>query len=970
MTLRQSWTLMALAPALLYAQDTVPQLLVAKCQPCHNAAVKQGGLDLSTRASLLRGGDRGPAVVPGNLDESLLYQYVTHRRKPGMPMGQPKLADAELGRIAEWIRNGAPFDALPASAPKPAVAAPVKHWAFQPPQRPAVPRVKSAWARNPIDAFIAFRQQAAGVLPAGEADRHTLLRRVHLDLTGLPPTPAQVRAFLADSSPRAYEKAVDDLLASPQYGERWGRHWMDIWRYSDWYGSGAEIRNSQPHIWRWRDWIVESLNADKGYDRMVHEMLAGDEIAPADPATLRATGFLVRNWFLFNRNVWLQDTIEATTAGFLGVTLKCARCHDHKYDPLAQEDYYRFRAYFEPHDVRIDRTPGEPDRKLAGLARVFEATPRPDLQNAAGTFLNPAIFAETFLFIRGDERQPDQSKPLTPATPPALGASAAASQVVELPLHGYYPDARPFVQQDLLTEARRKITRTEEDIAKARARLEQARRDVAQPPAAYAGARVDFDKEIRPLLETRCGNCHLARNIKSGFNIATAKSVQSGGAKQGAAVVPGKSSESALITILEGRLGPRMPLNGPAMEPDKIALIARWIDSLPPPDPAQVARETEARLAVGEHELRTVRAQLAALEARIAAENARYANPPNPAETDKLSDAARQAERHAGALLAQENALRAQQRLTEALAASPVEEAKVNAARRALEQAVEALTAPKEAFTPLGTQYPKTSSGRRLALARWITDRANPLAARVAVNHMWLRHFGKPLVASLVDFGKNGRAPTHPDLLDWLAVEFMESGWSMKHLHRLMVTSATYRLRSGGPSLASAADKDNHLYWRMNARRLEAEAIRDSVLTASGALDLTQGGPELNEETQATSTRRSLYFRVTPDAQLTFLKVFDGVDPTNCFVRAESVVPQQALALANSRLTFTEAARLAAKLEAAPDFIDAVFQAVLSRPPTVAERTKSAAFLARRPDRNRANLIHALFNRNEFVTLR
>jgi len=192
----------------------------------------------------------------------------------------------------------------------------------------------------------------------------------------------------------------------------------------------------------------------------------------------------------------------------------------------------------------------------------------------------------------------------------------------------------------------------------------------------------------------------------------------------------------------------------------------------------------------------------------------------------------------------------------------------------------------------------------------------------------------------------------------------------MKHLHRLMVTSATYRLRSGGPGLATEADKDNQLYWRMNTRRLEAEAIRDSVLAASGSLDLTSGGPELNEETQAASTRRSLYFRVTPDAQLTFLKVFDGVDPTSCFVRAESVVPQQALALANSRLTFTEAARLAARLAAAPDFIEEAFYAVLSRPPTPAERSKSEAFLARRPERSRANVIHALFNRNEFVTLR
>ena len=249
------------------------------------------------------------------------------------------------------------------------------HWAFQTPKRPAVPEVKDASrVRNPIDAFLTREYEKKGLAPLREADKHTLLRRVYLDLIGLPPTPEQVRAFVADTFDSAYEKVVDQLLASPQYGERWGRHWMDVWRYSDWYGSGAnEVRNSQRHIWQWRDWIVESLNADKGYDQMIVEMLAGDEIAPTDPKTLRATGFLARNWFRFNRNVWLQDTIESTTAAFQGITLKCARCHDHKYDPFAQEEYYRFRAFFEPHDVRIDRVAGQPDMKKAGLPRVYDS---------------------------------------------------------------------------------------------------------------------------------------------------------------------------------------------------------------------------------------------------------------------------------------------------------------------------------------------------------------------------------------------------------------------------------------------------------------------------------------------------------------------------------------------------------------------------------------------------------------------
>jgi cytochrome c553 len=413
------------------AQDPV-KILETRCAGCHNAKTKQGGLDLTSRPAALRGGPRGPALVPGDAEASPLYQFAAHRKEPGMPLGGAKLTETELAALAAWIRAGAPFTgSLEAKTP----------WAFEPVRRPAVP----AGAAHPIDAFLG---------PSAEpANRYTLLRRISLDLTGLPPTPAEINAFLADQSPGAWDAIVDRLLASPRYGERWGRHWMDIWRYSDWYGSGKEIRNSQPHIWRWRDWIIESLNANKSYGQMVREMLAADEIAPGDPNALRATGFLVRNWFLFNRNAWLQETIEGTTAGFLGLTLKCARCHDHKYDPLSQEDYYRFRAFFEPHDVRLDRVPGQADLAKDGLARVFDAAPRPDLANAAGTFLQPAIYADTFLFHKGDEKNPDKSRPLSPATPPALGPGIAAVRPVALPVNSYYPDLRPEVRAALLGPA-------------------------------------------------------------------------------------------------------------------------------------------------------------------------------------------------------------------------------------------------------------------------------------------------------------------------------------------------------------------------------------------------------------------------------------------------------------------------------------------------------------------------------------
>jgi hypothetical protein len=218
-----------------------------------------------------------------------------------------------------------------------------------------VPAVKDArWARNPIDAFVAAERERRGLVPMPPAERDVLLRRLTLDLTGLPPTPGELDADVAETSPTIDETVIDRLLASPRYGERWGRHWMDVWRYSDWAGYQQEVRNSQPHVWRWRDWIVESLNADKPYDQMVREMLAGDEIAPDDPNTVRATGYLVRNWYKFNRNVWLDDTVEHTFKAFLATTINCARCHDHRYDPISQQDFYRAKAVFEPHDVRTD----------------------------------------------------------------------------------------------------------------------------------------------------------------------------------------------------------------------------------------------------------------------------------------------------------------------------------------------------------------------------------------------------------------------------------------------------------------------------------------------------------------------------------------------------------------------------------------------------------------------------------------
>ena len=302
-------------------------------------------------------------------------------------------------------------------ADEPAPPNPRQHWAFQRPDRPDLPSAgQAAGFTNPIDALLAGTGEQNGLTPNASADKGVLLRRLYLDLIGLPPTRTELHAFVADQSPDAYERVVEQLLARPQYGERWARHWMDVWRYADWAGFAKEVRDSQPHIWHWRDWIVESLNTDRGYDRMITDMLAGDELVPDDPQTLRATGYLARNWYRFNRNVWLDNTVEHMGKAFLGITLNCARCHDHRYDPIPQRDYYRMRAFFEPYEVRVDRLANEPSIEADGIARL-RRPPRPQnvsLRARAGYAAQRRRAARSGRAgsIRG---QPDQDSDCVPA---------------------------------------------------------------------------------------------------------------------------------------------------------------------------------------------------------------------------------------------------------------------------------------------------------------------------------------------------------------------------------------------------------------------------------------------------------------------------------------------------------------------------------------------------------------------------
>ncbi len=750
---------------------------------------------------------------------------------------------------------------------------------FEPVRRPEVPAVaNAAWARNPIDAFIAARHEARGLRPRPPARPEVLIRRIHLDLIGFSPSPEEVKAFVADPSDEAYEQIVDRLLAHPRYGERWGRHWMDVWRYSDWAGYKKAIRDSQRHIWRWRDWIVESLNANKPYDRMIHEMLAADEIAPLDEDALRATGFIARNWKASGREKWLTDLVDHTMQGFMGVTFGCARCHEHKYDPIPQEEYYRVRAIFAPHGVRTERLPGQPDLLQDGLPRAYEQNPS----------------ATVYLLKRGDERHPVKDRKIEPGVPAIFGG-AFEPESVALPRFAYEPDKRPFV--------------------------------IAETNAASRALVAGAEAALKSLKAKKAG----------------LEALQLAGLKLKAA----RSRHAALAATLEVE----------RLEDDGGKGGDEWKDA------AMKARklQREASLAGAEHGLMAARA--AEAKSSVALEKAKAAAKGRATSATKKSAAA----------------LAAAKKKREA-AGKAMETAKAEMAKKVT-----------VAYTPRKTvKYSPTSTGRRSAFARWLTDRANPLTARVAMNHIWLRRFGSGIVPTVGEFGANGAPPTHPALLDWLSAEFMEGGWDMKAMHKLIALSAAYRMATTPDADNAAIDPDNELLWRMNSRRMEAEVVRDNLLHICGSLDSAMGGPDIPNTQGQTSRRSSIHLRHAHEKLVEFLQIFDGPNVVECYERKRTVQPHQALALANSRLTFTHARSLADELSGRcadnETFIRAAFLHVLSREPTDDESGICDNFLNQQSDwlkdgkadstapdparRARQNLVMTLFNHSDFVTVR
>ena len=1071
--------------------DQIKPLFKVRCYACHGALKQESDLRLDTASRMQAAG----ILKSGKLLERVSSQDLDHRMPPE---GEP-LEPEQIASIRQWIKTGA--HAPPAELPD---TAPADHWSFQRIERPAVP---GGGPGNPIDAFLAAKYRQHQLVPQGEALRIVLLRRLYIDLIGVPPTAAEIAAAEKDPSPQWYEKVGTRLLDDPRYGERWGRHWMDVWRYSDWWGLGAQLRNSQKHIWHWRDWIVESLNDDMPYDEMVQLMLAGDELHPGDLNKLRGTGYLARNWRLFNRNQWMEETVEHVGKAFLGLTFNCAKCHDHKFDPIAQQDFYRMRAFFEPYHVRTDVVSGEADVLRDGIPRAFD-----------GELETP-----TYLFVRGNEKHPDKSVIMKPGVPDVLNFKPLHINPVQLPPVAWQPERQPWVLKTYLAAATGKVATAQAAVKKAQEQhatasqklAELARKSKPKPtPATTPGELLvhdTFDKlaknrwklfggdwvhkpghveqnrdgaqraSLRLLVTpprdfeamlrftTRGGSTY--RSVGIAYDISQVDPTQSatpadseqhvyasaasGGSKVQASFSKGGKSTyppngmRALPVELGKEYRLRIRVRGTlvnAFLDDQ--LVVAWQTPLARRDGTLQLTTFDALAVFHEFSLKSLDPAVKMAEAASTPTQEPLTVPAAKTAVTKATGAIKLAEmglqiaqaekvtvQQRGAALravwqeeaedhqrqTKETAIRAQQQLAllkhrrtladaemRLVSAAPNQKAAIQKelaiASKSVTTLQEQLAAPvdpkatvasfvgakwsatrfRESRTDDPTiAYPPQSTGRRTALATWITDRDNPLAARVAVNQIWMRHMGRPLVSTVFDFGRKGSRPAHPQLLDWLAVELMENGWSMKHVHRLIVTSAAYRLSSSlaGAEANVAKDPENLYWWRREPIRLQSQVMRDSILSLAGTLDLKMGGPPILAAAQASSQRRSLYFFHSNNARNLFLTTFDEARVTDCYRREESIVPQQALALTNSTLVQDAAGKIAARLSEGvaneEQFIRRAFAVLLGIHPGPAEVTASMKAIQAwqgLPEGSakdaRTQLVWTLINHNDFVTLR
>lgn len=916
---------------LAFARDIQP-ILSQSCLACHGATQQMASLRLDSPEAVLAGGVSGPVVVPGKSAESLLVRRVSGATDgPQMPMEGPKLTAVQIALIQRWIDGGAAgLDA--AAAPAPIKSS---HWAYQPLQRPALPPVKNeTWVRNPIDRFVLARLEKEGLKPSPEASRETLIRRVSLDLVGLPPTLEDVRAFVSDTSPDAYQKVVDRLLSSPHYGERWARPWLDLARYADTQGYEADRRRS---IWLYRDWVIGALNDDMPFDQFTVEQIAGDLLPGAGVTQKIASGFH-RNTMINEeggtdpeefRVAAVLDRVGTTASIWLGTTLACAQCHNHKFDPFTQEDFYRFYAFFNTAEPEVRVGPGGERETTMGPKLEIPITPamvahRNQVERSMTeeeALLNrndPALDAARAAWEQETAAAVVPWKVLDPVR--AVSAGGARLTVLEdqsVLASGPNPDRDTFLIvadtsiaaiTGVRIEALTHSTLAREGSSRGpRARFvltgfEVEAAPLADParsaPVRFADAASDqpgYTPDVKDALDddprtgwtiSTAGDA--ARRDRQAIFLAAAPFGFAGGTR----LTIRLRHDSALPQQVLGRF--RLAVTS-AADPGRSAKVPVALQSVLQ---THAEARTEAQRRALREYFRSIDPELEPVRERLAGLREFWSELTSPST-----------------LVMKEQ--------TEARKTHILVRGSFLTKGKEVRPGVPAVLLP----------FKKDQPSDRLGLARWLVDASNPLTPRVAVNRFWMHYFGRGIVETVEDFGLQGDRPTHPELLDWLAAEFIEQKWSMKAFHRLVVTSATYRQNSAVAPDLLERDPDNRLLARGPRRRLEAEMVRDNALAVAGLLSPRIGGPSVfppqpagiwnlvyNDEKWRTSAgedryRRGLYTFWRRTAPYPMFTTFDA--PSRelvCTRRIQTNTPLQSLTTLNDPIFFDAARGLALRV--------------------------------------------------------
>ncbi len=914
-----------------FFEARIRPILAEHCFRCHGPRKQESRLRLDSRQGLLKGTDSGPVVVPGQPEESPLIVAIRHDSQVKMPP-KAKLPAQAIADLTTWVKLGVPWpESSPGQArsgagePTKVSAAALKHWAFQPVAKRAAPPVKdAAWPRTSIDRFILAHLEARGLSPSPPAGKQTLIRRATFDLTGLPPTPEEIAAFDNDTAPDAYDRLIERLLASPHYGERWGRYWLDVARYADTKGY-ILFQDADFHwAYTYRDYVISAFNRDLAYDRFLIEQIAADRL-PAEQGRrpLAALGFLTLGArFMGNSHDVIDDQIDVVCRGLMSLTVTCARCHDHKFDPIPAQDYYSLYGV---------------------LASTREPMIAPEVGNSPQT---PAY--RKFVQELESRRQ-------------KLDAFVTAKQ------------------HELIDSAKRRVAEY----------LVAAQRAIDQPSTEDFMLLADSN-DLNPALLIRWQN-YLARArtisdpVFAPWHALAELPAQSFAADSAALLdrLAGRTPRSAPGGSLRGKAQP-VPVN---------PVVLRALLAQPPSSLAEAAR-TYAKLLLDVDQIWKDQERRVALERRAcqslpepALEALRLVlyGPDSPLDltASPFGELALFPDRPSQAKLQElRNAL--QKWLTSGPAA-PARAMSLEDVPTPVEPRVFVRGNPHNPGDPVPRRFLAVLAGNgrkpfhdgsgRLELARAIASRDNPLTARALVNRVWMHHFGTPLVATPGDFGLRSDPPTLPDLLDQLASRFVEQGWSIKALHRLIMLSNTYQQSSDDRPQARAVDPENVLYWRMNRRRLDFEAVRDSLLAVSGRLDRAIGGPPLRSATDNAANRRTIYCFIDRLNLPGLYRTFDFPDPNATSPRRDqTTVAPQALFLMNHPFVLDAPGAILARpeIDAAPEIdakVDRLDCLIYGRRSGAEDRSLAREFLGGSPSGSNRwrSFVQALLMANEFV---